>query len=564
MRKLFALAVSLFGLFVSVYLWWVYAAPNHPIVCLGTTGCDEVRASRYAEWFGIPTPALGALMYATLVILLFAEPLISALLAKRASQAIFAIAAAGTAFSVFLSYLEEFVIHAWCTWCIASALSATAIFLLSWPRKSKTDLDPAARLRVVGRYAVVVVVAVVAGVPAFLYLSNAKNQEYIPPSVSTATSIPYERLVRPDSHITGSSNPVLTVVEFGDFQCPACVMAQPTNEEILHRYGDRVRFVFRHYPLPAIHVYAQKASEAAECAATQGKFWDANHRFYAAEGDLGVPQLKQYAAELGLDMNRFNACLDSGSTAPRIAEDVEDGRALGVTATPTFFINGQKFVGPLIMTEFAKLLVNPPPAPPTANAAVVPAPSVQPGTGTAPPVKATNSPAPLRPEQHAAAVKPERPAATPVTSSGNAGLQLPGMPGGGSNPLQPGSGSDSAGCDVNATTTADPNEIGTSQAKSLLDSGAQFVDIRSKREFDVKHISGAVSLPLTQVALHSGNLPKNRTIVVYESGLSAGDVCAASRAVSKMLRGYGFKDVKVYRDGLAAWEKQNLPIAKGN
>ncbi len=137
----------------------------------------------------------------------------------------------------------------------------------------------------------------------------------------------------------GPETAPVTVVEFADYQCPACSVANSALDRIRERYGDRIRLVFRNFPLPN-HKDAAKAAEAAACAREQGKFWEMHAKLFANEGNLQVAQLKRYAAEIGLETGAFGACLDSGRTAAAWRKDMEDGTRHGVRATPTFFVNG--------------------------------------------------------------------------------------------------------------------------------------------------------------------------------------------------------------------------------
>ena len=130
MRKTLLLALSLLGLFDSLYLLWVYTSPSRPIVCLGS-GCDAVRASSYAHLFGLPLPVFGVASYTILAMLIFAEPLVSSRLGRAIQYALAGISCAGFLFSIYLTSLEAFVIHAWCPWCVVSALVITGIFVLS-------------------------------------------------------------------------------------------------------------------------------------------------------------------------------------------------------------------------------------------------------------------------------------------------------------------------------------------------------------------------------------------------------------------------------------------------
>ncbi len=137
----------------------------------------------------------------------------------------------------------------------------------------------------------------------------------------------------------------VTIVEFSDFECPHCARVGPTLKQIAEEYGDKVRLVFRNFPLPNVHNAAQDASEAALCAADQGKFWEMHDAIFADQGNLSVPRLKEIAGSLGLDQPRFDKCLDSHMHADKVAADVRDGARAGVTGTPAFFINGRPLSG---------------------------------------------------------------------------------------------------------------------------------------------------------------------------------------------------------------------------
>jgi protein-disulfide isomerase len=314
MRKTLALIFSLFGLFDSAYLWWVYTSPTHPLVCLGT-GCDEVRASRFAFWGGIPTPAFGAGMYAFLAVLLLIEPFVAPKVSAFLRNLAFAIAAAGMAVSLYFTSLEAFIIHAWCAWCVAQQIAIALVFILLAIEVSKPPADdPKAVARIAWANVSIFVIALVVAVPSFAWLSHHSAAEEKKALEASTTDGPPDltHLTRPDSHFTGPQDAPVTVVEFGDFQCPSCVLAEATNAQIRKRYPKQVRFFFREFPLVRLHQFAEKAAEAAECAADQDKFWPMHDRMYAASGELAVVQLKYYAQDIGLDTAKFNACLDSG------------------------------------------------------------------------------------------------------------------------------------------------------------------------------------------------------------------------------------------------------------
>ena len=135
------------------------------------------------------------------------------------------------------------------------------------------------------------------------------------------------------------------LVEFGDLECPYCRDAAPTLKQVLARMDGRVRLRWRHFPLTAKHPHAQRAAEAAEAAAAQGRFWEMHDALFAHQRALEDDDLIGYARELGLDADRFAEDLRSGRFAAAVAEDREAGVAAGVTGTPTFFIDGVRHKG---------------------------------------------------------------------------------------------------------------------------------------------------------------------------------------------------------------------------
>jgi protein-disulfide isomerase len=146
--------------------------------------------------------------------------------------------------------------------------------------------------------------------------------------------------VNPADHYLGPSHAPVTVVEYGDFECPNCKQAAPAMKILLGRHAGRVRLVWRNFPLEEVHPHALYAALAAEAAAGQRKFWPMHDLLFANQAHLKAPQLRHYGEQLELDMTRYDADMGDTVYLQRVREDIESGRASGVRATPTFFLNG--------------------------------------------------------------------------------------------------------------------------------------------------------------------------------------------------------------------------------
>jgi protein-disulfide isomerase len=144
-------------------------------------------------------------------------------------------------------------------------------------------------------------------------------------------------------HIQGPAEAAVTLVEYGDYECPYCGAAYPIIKEVQERMGERLRFVFRNFPITTSHPHAEQAAEAAEAAAAQGRFWQMHDLLYENQRRLGDEDLRAYAGQLGLEVEPFDQELTEHVHAPRVREDFMSGVRSGVNGTPTFYINGLRY-----------------------------------------------------------------------------------------------------------------------------------------------------------------------------------------------------------------------------
>ena len=161
-------------------------------------------------------------------------------------------------------------------------------------------------------------------------------------------------------HLRANPEASVVLVEYGDFQCPACGSAAFLINDLLEEYAGQIRFEYRHLPLTTIHPYAFRAAEASECAADQGKFWELYDQMYLNQKNLKKSDLIDYAAGIeGLDSELWQDCLDSRAKSGRVKEDLNEAGQLGYTSTPTFVLNGQKVANYGELPEKIKSLLEP-------------------------------------------------------------------------------------------------------------------------------------------------------------------------------------------------------------
>jgi len=184
---------------------------------------------------------------------------------------------------------------------------------------------------------------------AFLTELKAKYKTAVllrPPVVEVGTGGRPER--------GGGAGAPVTIIAFSDYECPFCKRAEGTVEQVLSTYGNKVRYVHRDFPLP-IHAHARQASEAANCANAQGKFWEYHAKLFASE-DLAPEKLQAMATEVGLDRAKFDECLTKQPYEAAIDKDISDGTNVGVSGTPAFFINGRMLSGAQPFEKFKEVI----------------------------------------------------------------------------------------------------------------------------------------------------------------------------------------------------------------
>ena len=157
-----------------------------------------------------------------------------------------------------------------------------------------------------------------------------------PQSHAISLAVPPE----PTDHLEGSAHARVTLVEYGDFECPSCKVAVSTPKLLLERFPNKIRFIFRHFPLQDAHPHALLAAEASEAAAAQGKFWPMHDLLFQNQAHLKDKDLHRYAADVGLDLARYTAEMDDHIYLQRVREHADGGRRSHIRATPAFFVDG--------------------------------------------------------------------------------------------------------------------------------------------------------------------------------------------------------------------------------
>lgn len=169
--------------------------------------------------------------------------------------------------------------------------------------------------------------------------------------------------INADDHVRGTGNGKVTLIEYSDFQCPACAYFSGQTKQLVADFGDKINFVYRYFPLESIHKYAMLSSQAAEAAGLQGKFWEMGDMLFTNQtkweaSDDAQSIFVSYAAALKLDVKKFTEDLNSASVIARVKKDESDATNIGLQGTPTFFIDGKQIVNPNSYADFKALIQN--------------------------------------------------------------------------------------------------------------------------------------------------------------------------------------------------------------
>ena len=221
------------------------------------------------------------------------------------------------------------------------------------------------------KFADIALIATLAGVLVVLFVSMTNQKELarlrarvqqLETLASAATAVTgttwnkiYE-VKTATAPVKGVETASVTIVEFAEFQCPFCSRVGPTLEQIQNTYKDRVRFVWKHLPLVSIHPHAMDAAIAAEAARNQGRFWEFHDKLFANQTHLAPNDLRKYAQELGLDLGRFDKDREDQELRTSVLNDMAEAKSLGVTSTPTFFINGRLVSGAMPFETFSTII----------------------------------------------------------------------------------------------------------------------------------------------------------------------------------------------------------------
>lgn len=381
--------LALVGLFAASYLLYTYTS-GVELKCGPLSGCDVVRASKWSSLFGIPTPAFGVFFYMCVLVIGLYRVYVPDKYLKLSRGLLMLFAWAGFLESFYLTLVQRFALNTFCLWCLVSAASATSIFVLVWWDKIKA-LDRSEADREMLVYFMSLLLGLAVSLIGFyvllkpgevktldLNLDQGSPSEFILPEgqVSSSTEgIPassdeladqnqevsdeegFYSVLENQTPVEGPMTAKVTLVEFMDFECPACgVYHKLVINPIREKYRGKIRFAVRHMPLTQIHPRALGASVAAVCAQRQNKFFSYYDLLFDNQSALSKQDLIGYALQLGLNQVDFEKCLEDKKALDQVQGDYRAGLWFGITGTPTLIINETLIEGTPNLESLSELI----------------------------------------------------------------------------------------------------------------------------------------------------------------------------------------------------------------
>ncbi|MCA9525932.1 MAG: thioredoxin domain-containing protein [Myxococcales bacterium] len=355
-----AAGVYVSELLVTTHVQAVFANGGDTGICAALGGgCSDAARSGLSNLFGLPIAVLGEAFYLVLILIAglrrFAPDKV-----KGLADVVFFSTLLGVLYSVFLGIASKVTLGKLCSQCMLLYAVNTALFATAWwshPDSVKTVLRRTFGVFGTGGFwvtAVMMAVATLATQAAYASRAREAHARYQAIQEQLGGPAKHMDVDVGDAPGRGPADAPVVVVEFSDFECPFCSRLAANLKEAAAAQPGLFRYHFKHYPMddacnPNIgrkfHEDACRAAIASVCAEQQGKFWEMHDHLFENRTKLGADDLFGYAEGLGLDMERFRACVDDPATVARIRKDIDQGRALGVGGTPTFFVNGWQMMG---------------------------------------------------------------------------------------------------------------------------------------------------------------------------------------------------------------------------
>jgi protein-disulfide isomerase len=367
-----SVAVALVQLYVHARIVATSGAYTSFCHVNATLDCDAVMASSYGVLLGIPMAGWALASYVALGFLLQRRRTTVGAARTHATLLALALAVWNLGMSLYMAAIATFAIGKLCLLCSGTYVLVVVTTALTW-MLARVDLGASGQPILTARRALVGGVAIIAGLAAVAAVQFAGRpvsgatmtaeevKERDPEFYQWYTTLPLTKDLPPATHSKGPAEAPLTIIEFSDFECPACGMAFRDLHNLAERHPELVRIVFHHFPLDSecnpnvptrMHRSACLAAIASECAARNGKFWEYHDLLFRGQDRLGRDDLIAKAVGLGIPADAFTACLDDPAARARVLGDASAGGKLGIKSTPTLVINGREVEGALERSRY--------------------------------------------------------------------------------------------------------------------------------------------------------------------------------------------------------------------